>query len=156
LVRTGMMVAVVFVAESLPTFGPLLDLVGGSTLTLTSVVFPCLFYIYLAAARKDAEGNWTVPKLSEVLSRTPKHQLIVCIAIMIFGLIGGGAATYSAIKELSTTQFTTPCYVAPFINDTHPNDADSAHTNCCGHFQNISRYNDPSQCTTPKLDFYTG
>lgn len=50
-----MMVAVVFAAESVPTFGPLLDLMGGSTLTLTSVVFPALFYIFLTAGEKKAE-----------------------------------------------------------------------------------------------------
>ena len=49
------MVAVVFVAESVPTFGPLLDLVGGSTITLTSVVLPCVFYLFLSAARTKEE-----------------------------------------------------------------------------------------------------
>lgn len=50
-----MMCAVIFVAESLPTFGPLLDLVGGSTLTLTSLVFPCFFYLYLIVGDEIAE-----------------------------------------------------------------------------------------------------
>ena len=50
-IRTGIMAGVAFVAESVPNFGPLLDLVGGSTITLTSVVLPCLFYLYLNAAR---------------------------------------------------------------------------------------------------------
>uniref|UniRef100_A0A915Q0H5 Amino acid transporter transmembrane domain-containing protein n=1 Tax=Setaria digitata TaxID=48799 RepID=A0A915Q0H5_9BILA len=55
LVRTGMMLTVVFVAESLPTFGPLLGLVGSSTLTLTSLVFPCLFYLYLTVGDEMAD-----------------------------------------------------------------------------------------------------
>lgn len=50
-----MMLAVVFVAESLPTFGPLLDLVGGSALMLTSLVFPCFFYLYLKVAEQLQE-----------------------------------------------------------------------------------------------------
>lgn len=66
-----MMAIVVFVAESLPTFGnsfmsstpnqsmyfsgPLLDIIGGSTLSLTSIVFPCLFYLYLAANDKKSD-----------------------------------------------------------------------------------------------------
>lgn len=52
-----MMIAVVFAAESVPNFGPLLDLVGGSTLTLTSIVFPCVFYLYLAANDKKSDEN---------------------------------------------------------------------------------------------------
>lgn len=64
------MVAVVFVAESVPTFGPMLDLVGGSALTLTSVVFPALFYLYLSTSEKKANDlenkeNDTVPNLKE-------------------------------------------------------------------------------------------
>lgn len=48
---------VVFVAESLPSFGPLLVLVGSSTLTLTALIFPCLFYLYLTVADEIAEEN---------------------------------------------------------------------------------------------------
>lgn len=44
----------VFVAESLPTFAPLLDLVGGSTVSLSSLVFPALFYLYLAVAEEKS------------------------------------------------------------------------------------------------------
>jgi hypothetical protein len=45
-------VAVVFVAETVPNFGVLLDLVGGSTITLMSLVMPTVFNLYLEAARK--------------------------------------------------------------------------------------------------------
>lgn len=52
------MIAVVFVAESVPTFGPMLDLVGGSGITLASTIFPALFYLYLLAAqKKNEDGN---------------------------------------------------------------------------------------------------
>lgn len=43
------MLSVVFVAESFPTFGPLLDLVGGSTITLMALIFPAIFYLFLHA-----------------------------------------------------------------------------------------------------------
>ncbi|EJW79646.1 hypothetical protein WUBG_09445, partial [Wuchereria bancrofti] len=55
LVRTGVMLTVVFVAESVPSFGPVLGLVGSSTLTLTALVFPCLFYLYLTVGDEIAE-----------------------------------------------------------------------------------------------------
>lgn len=67
-----MMLAVVFVAESLPTFGPLLDLVGASTLTLTSLVFPCFFYLYLTVAddmaqeKGEKKGEDAVPTFVEL------------------------------------------------------------------------------------------
>jgi hypothetical protein len=52
-----MMLAVVAVAETVPTFGPLLQLIGGSTLTLTSICFPCLFYLYLSAIDDSEKPN---------------------------------------------------------------------------------------------------
>ncbi|VDO73062.1 unnamed protein product [Heligmosomoides polygyrus] len=56
LIRSGTMMAVAFMAETIPNFGPLLDLFGGSTLTLTSVILPCLFYLYLNAGQiKDKD-----------------------------------------------------------------------------------------------------
>ena len=58
-VRSGVLFVVVFVAESVPNFGPLLNLVGGSAVTLSSVIFPSIFFLYLTAGDKvlDEEGR---------------------------------------------------------------------------------------------------
>lgn len=47
------MLSAVFVAESVPNFGPLLNLVGGSTATQCSLIFPTVFYLYLNAADRE-------------------------------------------------------------------------------------------------------
>ncbi|CAJ0579044.1 unnamed protein product, partial [Mesorhabditis spiculigera] len=157
IVRTSIMIAVVIVAETIPTFGPLLDLVGGSTLTLTSIVFPCVFYLWLAAGKRKAEvekGCDDGPvSFREMVKYTPRATLYTCLFIIVFGLIGGCAATYSAIKELtSSSVFTTPCYARGrgFI---HADGEDAAHTNCCGHCQNIATRSGVT-CAQPALDFY--
>lgn len=67
------MIAVVFVAESVPTFGPLLDLVGGGTQSFTAIMFPILFYVFLTTKynlKKDYKekglGEWEgVPSLKQ-------------------------------------------------------------------------------------------
>lgn len=64
-----MLASVVFVAESVPNFGPVLDLVGGSTLTLTSLVFPCMFYVYISAGERRAEAG--DPKNADDYERPP-------------------------------------------------------------------------------------
>lgn len=43
------MAAATFVAESVPNFGVLLNLVGGSTVMFASFLFPPLFYLCLNA-----------------------------------------------------------------------------------------------------------
>lgn len=45
--RTLSMAAILFVAESVPSFGNILDLVGASTITMLTFVFPPLFYILI-------------------------------------------------------------------------------------------------------------
>jgi len=58
--RGAVMLAAIFVAESIPTFGPMLDLIGGSTLTLLNLIFPCLFYLYLKAQSGEHDGKIAV------------------------------------------------------------------------------------------------
>ncbi|PIO60397.1 hypothetical protein TELCIR_18105, partial [Teladorsagia circumcincta] len=99
LIRTVTMLAVAFVAESIPNFGPLLDL-------------------------------------------------------FVFGLIGGAAATFSAIVELTSTNFLLPCYVSPFVNKKHPND-NGASVYCCGPYQNLTHNGLINQCVPmPSKPFY--
>lgn len=67
LVRSATMLAVVAVAETVPSFGPVLGLVGSSTLTLTSLVFPCIFYLYLTVGDQIAEEkNKKIPEIPSV------------------------------------------------------------------------------------------
>ncbi|TMS34486.1 hypothetical protein L596_002068 [Steinernema carpocapsae] len=140
--RTVMMILVVFVAESVPTFGPLVNLVGGSTITLTAIVFPCLFNVYLKAQEHQAEDR--VPTLIKVVSRTPKPKLLLITTIIVFGVVAGTAATYSAIKDLSTTHFAMPCYISPFFGSTEATAVSAI--KCCGPSLNISSLGTPKVC----------
>jgi len=149
--RSAMMFACVFAAESIPHFGVIFDLVGGSTMTMCAIILPGIFNLFLTAAHKKAGGKINTDHkatLREVFTETPKLKLAVNLFVILFGLLGGIAATYSAITAMVGSQFTPPCYVMPFLNQSHPNEA-VGHTNCCGHYKNISRYGDFSQYCTP-------
>lgn len=56
LVRTSLLATIVFAALTVPTFGPILNLMGGTTVALTSAVFPCLFHLCLNA-NEDASRH---------------------------------------------------------------------------------------------------
>ncbi|VDK58862.1 unnamed protein product [Anisakis simplex] len=165
LVRTFVMMAVGFIAETIPNFGPLLDLVGGSTITLTALVFPCLFYLYLSVGEDAMNSECTSaqfeeycdksPSFSEVIQRTPKRRLIICAAVITLAIVGGAATTYSAIRELVTTQFSLPCYLRSVMNALESGDSTGEGTsmNCCGLWQNVSRTGDNARCSK-FIDFY--
>ncbi|XP_054713396.1 uncharacterized protein LOC129222860 [Uloborus diversus] len=102
LLRTGMMVLVVFIAQSIPRFGKVLNLVGGSTTTLTTAIFPCLFYLKLCSQQN--------PEWPE--RRIPTYEKVYLWVIMVVGVVGGGIATYSAIVDIAKPEsFNPPCYV---------------------------------------------
>ncbi|XP_031567596.1 amino acid transporter AVT1J-like [Actinia tenebrosa] len=81
LLRTIIMALVLGIAELIPNFGPILSLIGGSTVTLLTFVFPCWFYLKIA---KDL----------------PLHTKAVLFELIFIGIVGGVASTYSAIDSI--------------------------------------------------------
>jgi vesicular inhibitory amino acid transporter len=47
IVRGCVLAFVLFIAQSLPNFGPILSFIGGSTVSLSSFILPCIFYFLL-------------------------------------------------------------------------------------------------------------
>uniref|UniRef100_A0A914I0J2 Amino acid transporter transmembrane domain-containing protein n=1 Tax=Globodera rostochiensis TaxID=31243 RepID=A0A914I0J2_GLORO len=178
-VRSSMMALVLLVAETVPTFGPLLDLVGGSVLMLTSLVFPCLFFLFLNAGEQLAIERQKSPKANgsngglaivgeygdetteenqragwrNVVESTDRCTLFLCLSIIASGCIGGVAATFSAVRSLSFTHFVPPCYLSAMFPEAKTPNA-GGYANCCGHFQNISITATPESCSPPNLNFY--
>ena len=99
LFRTTVMCVILFVGETLPNFGAILDLIGGSTVTLLTFVFPPIFYLLL---RKDPAGS-----KRRALRRL---EICYCMALVAMGAFGGSLASYGAVKEIFNTDFVPPCY----------------------------------------------
>ncbi|KAF4525874.1 hypothetical protein B566_EDAN015977 [Ephemera danica] len=99
LLRTMVLLLMVFVGETIQDFGKVLALVGGSTSTLNNLVFPPLFYLRLTS---KFEPHRPVPLFKRIYLYT----------ILAMGVIGGLAATYSALLDIfSPDSFRKPCYV---------------------------------------------
>ncbi|CAD5217338.1 unnamed protein product [Bursaphelenchus xylophilus] len=156
-VRAAMMCAIVFMAETVPNFGPVLNLMGASTVTLTCVIFPSIFYLFIKAnEKKSAEtGREELCSFREMVDRTDRRVLVLCTCIVIVGILGGIAATVSAVREITTTSFEVPCYMRNLIAQAQ-NGSSETSTNCCGAFQNItvSGKAPAGYCSKPNLDYY--
>ena len=81
LVRTCLMLFILGLAQGIPHFGLLLNLLGSSTMTLLIFVFPCLFYLKL-------EPN------------TSLHIKVFLYEIMVVGILAAVTSTYFAIKDI--------------------------------------------------------
>uniref|UniRef100_A0A0M3IMI7 Aa_trans domain-containing protein n=1 Tax=Ascaris lumbricoides TaxID=6252 RepID=A0A0M3IMI7_ASCLU len=138
ILRSTVMLAVVLTAESVPKFGPILNVIGGTTVALTSAILPSLYNLYLNALTVDSTSKkYKRPSFAEVLERTPKLRLIINIAVIVLAIICGIATTRTAIAEMASTRFTMPCYLTYFGNSMSHLTAESP-THCCGHYRNIS------------------
>jgi len=167
--RTTMMVFVVFVAETVPNFGVLLDLVGGSTITLMALVFPVLFNLFLVTAKKKHSDSLAAqdekpPTFAEVWKYTPNSRKIINFIILLFAVVGGGAATISAMNAMINSEFSEPCYAGLFVKQPPALEVNhelfpinstlrrAGMFNCCGVGKNISRFGSPEvYCLDPNV-----
>ena len=81
LVRSLLVVFIHALAQGVPHFGLFLNLVGSSTTTLLTFVFPCLFYL----------------KLQHDVSL---HVKVFLYEIIVVGLLAAITSTYFAIKAI--------------------------------------------------------
>jgi len=106
-VRSVIVVFIVFVGESIPHFGAILDFIGGSTVTFLTFVAPSIFYYRLRFKFEEWQS-------AKDFLRSGVHPAVVGLNILIVtaGIIGGGISTYAAIQELADkSTFIPPCYV---------------------------------------------
>ncbi|VDO28411.1 unnamed protein product [Brugia timori] len=113
IIRTIVLLAILFVAETVPKFGPILNVIGGSTVALTSAMLPLIYNNYLNASIHDPITNtYKRPTFSQVLQRNSKSKLLVDFIVIVVSVLFGMATTYIAIIDMSSTDFTAPCYLS--------------------------------------------
>ncbi|KAK5971387.1 hypothetical protein GCK32_018252, partial [Trichostrongylus colubriformis] len=114
IVRTIVLFLTTFVASLLPNFGVFLDLVGSTSMTALTLVFPGLFSIYLEAADKlkeeprksdPCEDDNFIPTLKQVIAKTSYLRLLIegfvileNTPVMLYSIhiadVGAGAREY--------------------------------------------------------------
>jgi solute carrier family 32 (vesicular inhibitory amino acid transporter) len=98
IIRIATILAVLFVAQSIPNFGPILSFIGGSGVSLTSFILPCVFYILIC-------------RRSQYSKHINDSELILLAACIMVSVFGGAAAIYSSLDALfSSKTFVPPCY----------------------------------------------
>ena len=75
------MLFILGLTQAIPHFGLFVDLLGSSTTTLLTFVFPCLFYLKLE------------PKLS-------LHMKVFLYQILVVAMLAAVIATYFAVKAI--------------------------------------------------------
>ncbi|XP_046390882.1 amino acid transporter AVT1B-like [Ischnura elegans] len=120
-IRTAIMVAMVIVGETVPSFGKLLALVGGSTVTLLTFVLPPLFYMRLCDQDPPSlprrrgltpAGSTQTIELAWPKRFIPLHIRVLLWELIFVGLVGGTASTVSAVNGIfGAHSIDKPCYL---------------------------------------------
>ncbi|CAH1798297.1 unnamed protein product [Owenia fusiformis] len=101
LLRSGIVCLVLFVGESIPHFGVILNLIGGSSTTFLVFVFPSIFYLKLCSMK----GDWDEIEVE-------LWEKVLLIILCSIGVVGGVASTVSTIQSMVDPKtFVPPCYV---------------------------------------------
>jgi vesicular inhibitory amino acid transporter len=104
-VRTCTVIFIVFLAESIPAMGLLLDLIGGTSMAFLTFVFPGTFYLVL---------RWrTTTPVSNVDKPIQKWEYPLNALITLVGILGAIASIYAFCYTVASGSnlFKQPCYV---------------------------------------------
>ncbi|CAH1798298.1 unnamed protein product [Owenia fusiformis] len=101
LIRSGIVCFALFVAETIPHFGSILNLIGGSSTAFLIFVFPSIFYLKLCSMK----GDWDEIEVE-------LWEKVLLIILCSIGVVGGVASTVSTIQSMVDPKtFVPPCYV---------------------------------------------
>ncbi|XP_042898187.2 uncharacterized protein [Parasteatoda tepidariorum] len=98
LIRSSVVLIVLIIACTIPHFDKVMNLVGGSTMTLLTFICPTLFYYLLK--KKESKLINTEKKIVQIRSILEK---IFLLQVVIMGVAGGIACTYFAILDIAQT-----------------------------------------------------
>ena len=93
--RTAVVAIMLLICSINQNFGAILDLIGGSAVTLLTFVFPPLLYLLLASD-------------SFLCCPAERHY---CFVVMFLGLFGGAVASYIAVWDIVNVNGTNTCCI---------------------------------------------
>lgn len=140
---------IIFSAASVPNFGVVVNLVGGSTLPLLVLIFPPLFGMCLEVKQKlEEDGQKMDFGVKAILKYHPKPRLLLDIFIYVLGFYVMFHSTFHSVSSIffSENPPTRSCFSTWISSSASPQNltlsssssSHSSHFQCCGAFRNIS------------------
>jgi len=114
-IRSAISLAMIFLATSCPKFDFILDLVGGTTVTLNTFIFPCVFYICLI--HKYAKKGDPIKDADGLPVTISKWEYAFQFVVITIGLTCGLLSTSKVLLKAFSdgVSLKPPCYVDPFL-----------------------------------------
>lgn len=101
LVRATVVSMQMIIGLAVPNFGKLLNLIGGSLITLCTFVLPPVMYMKLVRDRSDK--TWEQRSI-------PLWEKVFLVETIIVGVVGGVLSTITALYDVIEVSFTSNCF----------------------------------------------
>lgn len=101
LVRSSLVAVQILIGLAVPNFGTILNLIGGSLITLCTFILPPVMYMKLMDDKSDKTGIERVIPLWE--------RVYLCEVIAV-GLVGGVLSTITAVFDVVEASFNNSCF----------------------------------------------
>ncbi|CAL2041725.1 unnamed protein product [Caenorhabditis brenneri] len=147
LTRTVVFWIMIFSAATVPNFGVVVNLVGGSTLPLLVLIFPPLFAMCLETRQKlEEEGAKEDFSVMSIWKYHSKTRLLLDLFIYALGFYVMFHSTYHSVSSIFFSEYppTRSCF-SNWFNFSEENNQNltvssghSTHFQCCGAFRNVS------------------
>ncbi|KAK3879828.1 hypothetical protein Pcinc_015635 [Petrolisthes cinctipes] len=99
--RSVIVMCQILIGITVPSFGKILNLIGGSLITICTFILPPLMYMKLADDRSDPK--WPIRKIEP-------WERILLVEIMIVGVLGGLCSTLTSAYDVVVTSFSSSCF----------------------------------------------
>ncbi|CAF0903901.1 unnamed protein product [Rotaria sordida] len=116
--RSGIVLFLAFMAETIPHFGAILAFIGSSTVSILGFILPVVCFVMI----KVHSTQLVHEKLFETIFRVlPKWDITLLAIALLVGLYGALASSYSSFSDLiNPTSYVKPCWLNSSSADEKP------------------------------------
>ncbi|UJR36334.1 hypothetical protein I4U23_029062 [Adineta vaga] len=116
--RSGIVLFLAFMAETIPHFGAILSFIGSSTVSILGFILPVICYVMIKVQSTQLVHERFFDTVLRVL---PKWDIALLILSLLVGLFGALASSYSSFSDLvNPHSYVKPCWLDPSSADPTP------------------------------------
>ncbi|CAF4260860.1 unnamed protein product [Rotaria socialis] len=109
ILRSGIVLFLAFMAESIPHFGAILAFIGSSTVSILGFILPVICFVMIKVQSTQLVHEKFVDTIFRVV---PKLDIILLALALFVGLYGALASSYSSFSDLvNPKSYVKPCWL---------------------------------------------
>ncbi|CAF2552187.1 unnamed protein product [Rotaria sp. Silwood2] len=119
--RSGIVIFLAFMAETIPHFGAILSFIGSSTVSILGFILPVICFVMIKVQSTQLVHERLLDTIFRVL---PKWDIVILAIALLIGLYGALASSYSSFSDLvNPSSYVKPCWLNISSADEKPSNS---------------------------------